>query len=306
MITRLIILVLLLIACGSSHDHPSVPTNSSSIDELGSQYDQYIVLNHAFLDRHGWDTVDCDGLLFSSLSSVGRDSEIDLTSATDSPGHWFRRPLDDYSVCTPNTISRDMLTGLMVYIVHFHRADLIKQLWDYGDAHDWKMGDGDIRTVLTPGFPAWIAQVLLQFTGEVHSERNIPDVYIYSSSSGQWFGNHLLMLHILANGILDGGIPSPQLAFLHRVMSDNPGNILASILYHKFTDGNQEENILELKKFYPQNRLPTGHEQCGNWRWQYSDGDYNLGSCDQYDPNIDRARNGADFLFAAAIILGKI
>lgn len=286
-------LSMLLSACGSSG--ASVPRQTSTPEQdLESR-----VVTYKTLSQPGWTDEGCDGLLFSALTAVGRDDPIDIEQAQGTSGQWFRNPEHNcYPVSAPSDISRDMILGLMVYSVHFHRLDLLQDLWTYGEAHKWIMGRGDDRAVLTPESIGRLARAIEYLGGEHHAETSIPAV---PSTSADYEG-HLALLGIYLDGKMAGGVTSLDLLDLHILAKEMPDNPLAQALLHKYTDGDQSIATGLLLEIWPSDRLPTTADWCEPWRIQRADGDSSLQPC----PAQISIHSGGDFLLVAAIVMGNI
>lgn len=241
----------------------------------------------------------CDGLLFSSLDAVARGTEIDITAAEGEPGQWFRNPGQAcYPQGSASDISRDMLLGLMVYSVHFHRLDILENLWTYGQDHNWKMGRGDDRTVLTPASIGRLARAIRYLGGADHPERLISDI----PSVVPGFEGHLSLLGIMLDARTEGGVSPLDLQALRSLASQMPDNALAQALLHKYTDGDQTTATRLLLETWPADRLPTSADWCEEWRVQRADQDPGLQSCSTQAVT----HTGGDLLFVASLILGEI
>lgn len=283
-------------ACGRHHESQETV---QSLDDLSRQYSTYLRLVPA-----GWSPWDqeCDSLLFASLQNVGESKQFDVEEARDSGGQWHRRP--DWAACEsgPNdsTISRDMFMGLFVYITVNKRLDLAESIWDYGTAHNWKMGSDnavDNRTYFTPGMVQLLAKITSYLGGKQYkAELAIPQVY----GSEPGFPSHLTMLHIYLNGKMDGQINNNQLDALRAIEKHSPDNALLRTLLSKYTDGDQS-GALESLRIWPTDRLPTNADWQSDWRTQRADGDPSFAPGTDSNPH-----SGGDFLFVAAILLGYI
>ena len=126
----------------------------------------------------------CDSLLFSALAAVGMQEKIDILAARNEEGQWFRTPAKDCLATgrSGSTISRDMFMGLFWYMFTFNEQDMINELWEYGEAHEWLMGEGsDIIATLgraqwAPSTIALLAEIRFHVNGIDNSARNVPDI----------------------------------------------------------------------------------------------------------------------------------
>ena len=284
----LTILALLVPGCGSSPRTPARP--SQYLDPaLAERYDLY----HSLAPR-GWAVEgSCDALLFVSLGEPGP-----LEEASPSPGRWLRRPT--IAGCSSD-ISRDMFMGLFLYIWKFQRLDLALDIWDYGRAHNWKMGretkDVENRTILLPSTIGLLASLIYSLGGPDYPERHIPAVWNVEPG----YVSHLTLLHIMLRGRIHGGLTEQELDTLRAIRRHMSLNPLVHALIHRYTDGDQSEATRLLLEIWPADRLPTKADWSEPWRLQRSDGDTGFGP-----GSGDHVHPGGDFLLAAAIVLGRI
>lgn len=301
--TRTLALLVLMLLMGCGTRSPGVSTLSST-EELRTRYEKYQQL--AAIQQDGTDfilTHECDSLIFTSLyrSVTG---EIEIEVAEVEPGRFVRRPPQngecyDEATGRGSDISRDMLTGLLFYVQRYERLDIAQRIWDYGSTHDWKMGRGDSRTVMTPGLVGVLARVVKNLGGPSYPERNFPQVYYPSPG----YPSHLMMIQLALEGRMRGSLSSHQLEAIERVLGHSPGNPLAQALHAKYTDGDQTVATNLLLAIWPANRLPSRNDWCEEWRVQRADGDSGLFPCSDREP---KTHTGGDFLFVAALILGEI
>lgn len=244
-------------------------------------------------DSHGWYYgEDCDGILFESLLAVGSNRPTDIRQAEVSPGHFYRNP--SLQGCS-HDISRDMLLGVYWYAWHFQDLGIAEDLWAFGSANNWKMGEGDSRTILTPGMVSLLAKIIHELGGESHAERFYTETQ-YSTVPG--FQSHLTLLHILLDGELNSGqITDVQLDTIEKIANKNPGNALAQGARSLYTGGDQRVATSLLLSTWPQDRLPTSNDWCESWRTQRADDDSGFKPC-----NKEVTHSGGDFLFVTRII----
>lgn len=299
-------LLFVLSACGGQLHHPEQPVVVAGPEfALRTRYLLYRDLAAPLRDSHGWAyPKDCDGLLFSALQGVAEDREFDIEAARDPDGAWHRRPLE-YGPCYQSgsgeggEISRDMFQGLFIYCLHFQRLDILEGVWTYGYIHNWQMGIGDSRTVLTPAGIGRLARIIRHLGGVSHPDYLTPD--IYSATPG--FPAHLTLLSIDMEGGMRGALTETELSTVREIMMQDPYNPLAQALFHKYTDGDQGEAIRLLLTVWPETRLPTTSDWCEAWRIQRDITDSSLQPCQRDTPET---HTGGDLLFVAQLILGVI
>ena len=240
----------------------------------------------------------CDSLLFSALNAVARNERIDIENAQGEPGQWFRRPSKDcYPQNSKSTISRDMLLGVILYAVHFNEPDLLDDLWDYGEANNWVMGEGVIdRTLFTPTMIALLAEARYKLTGVDIAIRHTGQTY--DTTPG--YRSHLSILKMVIKAKL-GGLSAWDKRSLRKLKEKNPTNPLIQAMYARHIGGDYTAALVHLLKDFPADRLPTTNDWCSEWRTQLKAGDNYLKPC----PG-DKTHSGGDFLFVSAIILGEL
>lgn len=294
---KLLVILLLLISCGTSHKNtPSEGQYSLETEKqlTKEKAEVYLSLSSQIQDGNGFiDTDHCDSLMFSGLyGSAG--GTVNLATARDSNGQWFRRPLN-YEACYPghsaSTISRDAFTGVLWYIWENKRLDLAEDLYSYGVGHTWIMGSGDISTLLfTPIYQSTLAEIIYKLGGTNHP---ISRSLSFSYDKHVGFEAHLDVLMILLRADIMGSVTDKGLELLKYNYDRNPKNALFSYGWHKYSDGNQKETYDALldEDMFPSNRLPASADRCEAWVWQ-RDGGADWEPCDQ-----GKTHSGGDLLF---------
>lgn len=291
------IFALCAVLCGCGTEGLANPKEThTSTEDLVSRYYFY-----SQLAPRGWDvSEECDAILFVSLTQVGLQEAGPVEQAASEPGRWHRLPGPEFAAKCSSDISRDMFMGVFVWIWQNKRLDLATDIWNYGAAHNWKMGDErkdfDNRTVFTPVTIAVLADLIHALGGEDHPERHFPRVY----NSQPGFVSHLTLLQIYLRGETKGGLTESEIDVLRAIRQHMSLNPLVHALIHRYTDGDQSEATRLLLSIWPADRLPTSADWSEGWRIQRSDGDSGL------SPGAgDSPHSGGDFLFVASLILGR-
>lgn len=281
---------------------PTVPDNGPLLDLLRPKYDLYESLAKGKQDASGFIlTEECDSLLFSALLGTGR-LPVAVENARNDSGTWHRRPLN-YEPCYPDhsasSISRDMFLGLFFFIWENKRRELAEQIFDYGEAHSWKMGDGDAtRTVLSPGLQATLAEIIARLGGADHKVyRAIPVLF---TEGGRGFEAHLDVLHILLRGELFGFISDQNLKVVRSHAGRNARNGFFAYVDAKFSGGDQTKALESLldEALFPPDRLPTTADHSEAYLWQRE-----LGADWEPAEGDAKEHTGADFYFLASQLL---
>ncbi|MCJ7521001.1 MAG: hypothetical protein MUP21_02090 [Dehalococcoidia bacterium] len=299
----LMIITLLSGGCRKNKKADPAPGTDELLETLRPKFVLYHDLVVWEQDPDGFIGYDaCDSLLFSSLIGAG-GLPVSVEKARDADGAWFRRPLT-YEPCYPgnsaSSISKDMFLGLFVYIWHNKRLELAEQIFSYGAAHNWKMGEGDFtRVVLSPGLQATLAEIIARLGGEDHKIiRAIPVIF---TDSNRGFAAHLDVLHILLRGEMIGSVGQESLRIVNSHLSRNAQNGFFAYVSHKFTDGDQSQAVSVLldQSLFPDDRLPTSEDHKEPYLWQRELGDDWLPSTEAVTQHP-----GADFYFLASQLLG--
>jgi hypothetical protein len=313
MLYRLLLLFATIMGCGGKPKHP--PTNTvSNVEKLQQKFESYLAWSDSQRDSYGWiDDTKCDGLLFNSLYAVA-GGHVDIEAAQAEPGRWYRHAAQD---CyekgeSGSTISRDMFTGLFLWIWKEKRLELIESIIEYGQARrdvlgNWIMGDGDIfRITMTPSMRATACELAYRLGG---SERKL------CRSLPQFFGPcsdyecHLQALDIDLRGELLGGITDAELRRLEILIEGFPHNALFAAIHAKYTDGNMDKAIALLldEKLFPPDRMPQSSDRCTFYLYQRDEVRNSVPNPDWLPcPEYPEEFAGIDFLYASSIILGRL
>jgi hypothetical protein len=281
----------LLLGCTKENVRPSPPIQS---DVLTEKVELYKGLLNAVQDSDGFiDTDHCDSLLFTGLLGSVPGVTVNIRQAREESGRWQRRPLT-YEACFPDhsktTISRDMLLGVLWYAFTHRDLELVENLWSYGQAHSWIMGDGQRDIVWMPDFQSTVAQLIYKLGGADHRERLVPLVWPPKQVG---FRAHIIALHILLRNQIYGTIELTGKQFLKEQADRQPRNPL-----FQCANGNTASalEVLLDSRYWPTDRLPTSDDRCEGWLPQRDFGD------DWVPCEGDRQHSGGDFLFNASLL----
>lgn len=220
---KLLILLMIITSCGYFHKVASKPAAPlSNLDKLKTKYTEVL----AQLGDEWPSRTDCDALLWAGLSrSAG--SHVDLTEAEYAPGDMHRRPTPE---CYPNesasSISGDMLIGYMLGLWHSHDLQALQRLADYGEAHNWVMGEGPIsRTVLRFNDQSLLGRAIWELSEhqDDRSYRHFPIIYFPVVED---YEEHLQVLSILLYGEIMGTIDQDSYTRLSALCTENPKDAL--------------------------------------------------------------------------------
>lgn len=249
-------------------------------------------------------TDECDSLLFSCLDAVGRNRPFDICQARVGKGLWLRRP----ACCgeCSSTTSRDMQMGLLVYFLHFKRADLLAEL-AHRCMHSWgKMGTEtkrvpikvgpfsftlpETRVWYTPGLFVLLLACWAYVAGKPRLAKLLsffPQAY----STAPGYVSHLTLLHLYLNRRIRGHLTKRELAICDSIATHMASSPLVAALQGK---GDRALKLMEAR--WP-GGLPAPKTAWSEpWVLQRSDNDEGL----QPDPTANplEYHGDGDMLFA--------
>lgn len=278
---------------------------------LLAKYDLYLERQSDHDDENGFITHECDDLLFSGLVGSLDCDRLKIASARDPDGRWFRRPLPEGRECQRET-SRDMFYGVIAYAKNCGDIELLKQVRAYGREHinavgAWRMApEGDGRQLILPDQQALIGETIGSMGGEAGFEKDFPRPV---SDSVVGFNAHLQTLAILQYGKAKTGITTSDLAALRFQAKRQPRNPLFQAAVYRYSPDAAERDssktaalaMLLDESFFPAENLPTSANYCTDWLTQRDDEPGDWTPC----PEEGKTHTGGDFLFAAAVLIGR-
>lgn len=300
----------LLVACSHVPTFHSVKADivKSQLVQLQDKYDKYaklswFQLNHDTMwikDTH------CDALLFQSLYAVSTGDKLTplLAESAREAGKFYRSADQDcYETGqSKSEISRDMFVGLFHWILLVNDRSIINRVIKFGRSKFWVMGKGSkSRTIFSPGIIGTSYQVRNKLGGKYHALQNTPQVWGLCSG----YECHLQVLHIFARaraGIYDKWARRTLL----RLARDYTDNALFNAL-DALLNGNRDSlfrayKTLMNEAWFPNDRLPESKDRCGFYLFQREPYSNAWQPC----PEENKIHTGVDFLFTAAILLGKV
>lgn len=294
----LALICLFTLSCGGKKEDLKPTTTDTT--KLEEKYAVYRDLAASYTKAtSGFVTDSCDSLLFTGLY-YAVDKSVAITNAKDSVGKWHRRDLalpECYPDESASEISKDMYIGLLWGIWANRDLELLRGIIEYGDANDWRMGDGDpSRTVMSPALVSTV-YLMSEAMGD-DDPRSATGFPILINNDLTGFQAHLQVLHIALRGEMAKAVTEDQLEALKVQAERQPKNALFNAFYDRYNLGDQSKAIASLmdETQWPALELPSGEEHCEFWLWQRDDGA-------DWEPCDAPPHSGADWLFAAKIIL---
>jgi len=281
--THYILTIFLLVSCAKQK--PKQTQQRSP--EVAAKAELYKSLHKGWAHQAG-----CDSLGFTALCKLSNDGcqEADILQAEGEPGRWYRSAEKDCFDLgqSGSDISKDMLMMLFSYLYAKGDKQNLVEIYDYGKAHGWVMGRGELgRTYMTPSMVLFLQELLgrLGITLEPSVEKQ---------KAG--YEKHLDVIYIMTSAMKRGGVIPADYETIRKYAAESPRNALYQAIYNKYKDGDQSAAIAILsdEKLFPSGRLPTPADRCEEYLWQRDDKPKDWEPCDKVGDH-----DGVDFLLAA-------
>lgn len=302
---------MLITACGHKEVDPQ--PSKPNLEQLQDKREDYLKFVGQVQDKSGFiETDECDSLMFSGLLGAA-GATVDMLSARDSNGQWYRRPLM-YPKCwdsggSKSQISQDGILGLAWwlwradYVPIERRRQVANDLLAYGKAHDWVMGEGDKDLTSFPFFTQAVIAELAYRLGGTNDEKirgyindNTSHLIFIKGLTG--YRAHLQVLMILILGEMKGSIDGPMMTVLGWQRERQPDNALFQYGFHKYDDGDQTETLQLCLNigWWPSDRLPAEKDRECHWLFERdNDSDWLPGTG-------SKVWSGGDLLFISMLL----
>lgn len=186
----------------------------------------------------------CDQTTWTALATVG-GLKADLTAVEGPEGKYFRRPSKD---CfekgeSKSENSQDVYVSVLWALFAKGKTDKIEQIRKFGDDNDWVMGKGvKTRTLLRGELRETIyALAGKDYRGE---DRHIPDSITWATPDPTSASNrHIVAAHLALRADKLNRVSGAQLSFIKDLQTYDDNRPLYKFLFHRYTDGNQQETI---------------------------------------------------------------
>lgn len=228
---KAILLALALVGCSTVSKHEPEAIAFDKIKALQAKYD----LKNAEVQLapgSNWPSLtDCDATLWAGETAAA-GFMVDLHLAEHAPGEIHRRPVapcwtkEEGDVGSKSTISSDMILGYMLGLWKQGDLEAMQRLADYGDAHDWVMGEpiSELgRVYLKSNLQGTLGRMIYALSAE-KDDREIRKITHLSAPGGADFEKHLLVLGIYLDGEVSGEINDNDKAALSAVALEAPAN----------------------------------------------------------------------------------
>lgn len=265
---RILAVLILLVSCSKHESHDTI-TPYDAAKEKGVFYAENIILEKVFKHR-------CDKLTFASLLDAF-GVRYPLEKHEYNRGEWHRDDIRCIDVDldgngqpdSKSEISDDGILGLIHALIS--RKDETARNWiagifDYGNEHYWKMGEGpnDLTRMIhlipiLQDVRRYVEGAFLTTWTEDNTDDALP---AFTGHRG-----HLLALYIHALGRMHGSISSTKLKALEELKEENPSDPLYLALHSRYTDGDQGKAIAILNnaELFPEGEVPYSTDIFGNW-----------------------------------------
>lgn len=262
----LFLLVLLISSCATGKKVDS-KENTGPVDEFLSYAESLKKSVESNMDEFGFVHSDkCDALLFTGLVHTEMPN-VDIFSARDDQGNWFRTPYKDCFFNEKNQIdssrksktpcSRDQIIGLLWGLFANNDLSGLDQVYRDLKARKWVICQGSLdRTFFTINNQKTL--YLLTNRGW----KGPPSLWVDPINDHD---RHIVALNISLRGEKEGSIDESALKLIRKFAKKDQKNLLYKFIIARYTDGDQSKvaaEALELAK-----RIPIG-ERCEKWLWE--------------------------------------
>lgn len=293
------IIAFLLAACGSPDPGPRNPPYSHQLPaDLLEKQSTYRELVPSRQSADGFlETDHCDSLLLTSLLGASGVAISNIHAAETEPGKWLRRPPSEgecYPANSGSEISRDMLLGLMWYAWAHRDLQILEDLYQYGEEHNWVMGAGDPARTGLRTLRGTLAAAIHKLGGPHRPAAElITDPQLVPKTG---YEAHLQILSILLRGEIYGEIPQRHLFIISALAKNSPDSPIMQAAAARWLGGKYVERFLAAARnqtYFPTDRLPTSADRCIDWATQQKN-PADWAPC----PEEGREHSGGDLLFA--------
>lgn len=290
------VLLILLSACS----RPNKPVESKTpLADVQAKRDLYLQLQKDQMDEYGWLSPKCDGLLFNALAAIA-GQDIDVMKSEKESGLWERHPsFSCYPQESKSTISKDMMSGLILYLFMSKNFDALQRILDRCNQHKVAGGLGCEIGEAVDQETYWSRVVMptsmINQIEEMLGKKPTPEPQKLVG-----FTDHLEALRIYRTAKLHGGLNIYEVESLRMLVESSPNNALYSALYHKYTDGNFSKavSVLMDEKYFPSDRLPTDCDRKSHYIFERDEDD-------DWQPNPDctgEIHSGVDLTFTVKVM----
>jgi len=304
---RVLLLSMLVAACAREGESPS-RVGSSAPPRLGALATMAAERHSEIAGPAGFvDTDECDSLTRSALiAAAGLPVDVRAAEDPERPGRWYRRPMS-LPECfeageSRSTISRDPLLSVMWWAWSTRDAAVVRDLWRYGEARNWVMGDDDIggaHTILNANMIVLLAKLCGALEANCSASARrwswLPPVW---TGTAEGYVRVLETLQIALFSEIDGYAPHGGLDRLWRHAGEQPWNPLfvTALAAQGLADPAQIDARLEAMG-YPNDRLPTSAEWCSGWPVEVEEA-ANFKSC----PAEERTHSAGEIHFMVRLL----
>lgn len=276
----LLIIVILTAACSQAPDDRgptglAVPPLLSTLADLARDSQDSVADDAGFVD-----TAHCDSLQHSGLIAAA-GVPVDMRAAELEPGRWLRRPTS-HPECwaageSRSTISRDQLLGVLWWAWTIKDAQAVRDLWNYGEANTWRMGEGrynGLDTVLSYNDVILLARLCMRLEADCGSNsRKFQFFSPLFMGTPVGFERHLEILRIMLFWEIDGHAPYNGMERLNQHALEQLWNPLpvAALAARGLADPDQVDQRIKALG-YPDDRLPASQDWCSHWVVETEDG----------------------------------
>lgn len=305
---RYLLFLFLLSSCSfgpfKKDNEKSPPT---IFEELTTRKNLYCELSRPDYDATKAISSGCDAALWTSLHGLACDYVT--VSQFESPvdqGRLCRRPgcmcfVNGQDQGSKSGFSKDMATGMQLYLAIKPDAPLTQRIVDYGANNSWIVCDAvnDLERAARCAMSPKIISRWYDILGKAGGLRQGEDD---ATLGKEGFQKHLDILSILAEDTIYGAISDLSLGTLEKWAKDAPSNLLFQAVYARFTGGDLEKIGEDLLAKFPKDRLPTSSDWCAEYLYQRDEVINGVKTSDWLPCNDGKMHTGTDFLLTAWVL----
>lgn len=287
-------------------DEPSVSEQVKT--ELQDRVNLYCLLSSTKYDENLTTDDSCDAALFTALHGVACDYvEVSQFESKEEAGKLCRRPdCGCYPDKSKSGFSKDMATGMQLFLSRKPDSDLTNRIVNYGKSKSWVVCEAvDTQTEVSR---CLMSPKIVGRWFDIQSKAE--GIKLQSEQSGDAFGvpldyqAHLQVVGILTEGELYGAISDSSLKALKSQADREPNNLLYRAADARYLEGDTTAVAQALLKKFPADRLPTSADWCTDYLYQRDETRKGKPNNDWLPcPEEGHTFAGTDFLIAAWTLL---
>lgn len=293
---KILILLVSLFSCQKPKNQPL----DNEVGTLQDRQKRYCEQSEKLYYERGLTTDPyCDAALFTALHGLVCDYvTVTQFESPWEPGKLCRRPncscFDNWVEGTPGSdseFSKDMATGIQLYLATRPDKELAKRVLKYGGANGWIVCDA--------------ANDALRYSKCLMSPKIAARWYDLAGRRRQLtvaFEDHLSAISILVGYKLEGAISNSALDWIKKAAKREPNNLLFQAMASRFTGKPSSVKVAtRLLEFFPED-LPTNKNWSAHYLWERDEIINGRTNPDWLPGKKKQTHAGTDFLVASWVL----